>query len=108
MTKTRDRRFTVSVDADLADKLDEYVSKIPDASRSGVVEQALRLWATLSEFPDKDKVLEEAIRLYEKQQERELYRSYYSELSEAAKAEDKDWSELSEQSANKTWPARKD
>jgi len=44
-------------------------------------------------------LLRDTLSLYEKQQERELYRSYYAELSESAKDEDSDWSELSEDSA---------
>jgi Arc/MetJ-type ribon-helix-helix transcriptional regulator len=104
MSKIPDRRFTVSVAADLADKVDEYVGHTDNANRSAVVEEALRLWESLAQYPNKDEVLQEALNLYQKQQERELYRSYYAELSEAAKAEDNAWSELSQESAAKQWP----
>ena len=104
MVKTRDRRLTVSVAADVADRLDQYVRDVGNGNRSEVVEQALRLWETLAEYQDKDKVLQEAISLYQKQQERELYRSYYAELGQAAKAEDTQWSELSRESAAQDWP----
>ncbi|HEY9871746.1 MAG TPA: ribbon-helix-helix protein, CopG family [Candidatus Obscuribacterales bacterium] len=105
MSKTRDRRITVSVAAELVDKVDEYVSKTQRTNRSEVFEQALRLWESLAQYPDKDRVLQEAMNLYEKQQERELYRAYYAELSEAARAEDRDWTELSQDSAAELWPA---
>ncbi len=105
MTKTRDRRFTVSVAEDVANKLDEYVRQTENANRSEVVEQALRLWDSLAEFRDNYGALQEAIQLYQKQQERELYRSYYSELGDAAQKEDSAWSELSKESAAKEWPA---
>lgn len=104
MNKIPDRRFTVSVAADLADKIDEYVSNTDNANRSEVVEQALRLWESLAKYPDKDQVLQEAMSLYEKQQERELYRAYYAELSKRAQAEDAAWSELSKESAAREWP----
>jgi hypothetical protein len=47
------------------------------------------------------------MKLYEKEQEREIYRSYYSELSESAKAEDAAWSNLSAESAEINWPTEK-
>lgn len=104
-TKTRDRRFTVSVAADLADRLDEYVRSTGKHNRSEVVEEALRLWDSLSGLGgEKETVLQEAIALYQRQQERELYRSYYAELSDAAKNEDAAWSELSKESAAEEWP----
>ncbi len=105
MSKIRDHRFTVSVAADVADRLDQYVSSTENVNRSEVVEQALRLWETFAEYGDKYTVLQEAMALYKKQQERELYRSYYAELSEAAKREDTDWTELSKKSAAETWTA---
>ena len=104
MSTIRDRRFTVSVAADVADKLDQYVSATENANRSAVVEQALRLWETLAEYGDKFAVLQEAMALYHKQQERELYRSYYAELSQAARNEDAALTELSRQSGVKNWP----
>ncbi len=105
MSRIPDRRFTVSVSAELADKLDEYVSHKEKVTRSGVVEEALRLWESLAQYPDKDQVLKEAMHLYAQQQERELYRSYYAELSDAARAEDQEWTELSQESASQRWPA---
>jgi Arc/MetJ-type ribon-helix-helix transcriptional regulator len=104
LPKTRDRRFTVSVAEDVADKLDEYVRHTQNANRSEVVEQALRLWDRLAEFRGRESELEEALRLYHKQQERELYRAYYAELSDAAKEEDSAWSELNKESAADRWP----
>ena len=88
MVKARDRRFTVSVAADVAERLDYRVRTNANANRSALVEEALRVWETLAEYPDKQKTLNQALELYEKEQEREIYRSYYSELSESAKAED--------------------
>jgi metal-responsive CopG/Arc/MetJ family transcriptional regulator len=105
MSKIRDRRFTVSVAADVADRLDQYVSSTKNVNRSEIVEQALRLWETLAEYSDKSTVLQEAVALFKKQQERELYRSYYAELSAAAKEEDRAWSELGQESAGKGWPS---
>jgi Arc/MetJ-type ribon-helix-helix transcriptional regulator len=104
MAKTRDRRFTVSVAADVANRLDEYVSQTENANRSEVVEQALRLWEALAEFRDNSAALQEAIKLYQRQQELELYRSYYANLNDAAKKEDASWSELSKEAAAKEWP----
>jgi Arc/MetJ-type ribon-helix-helix transcriptional regulator len=104
MGKTRDRRFTVSVAADVANRLDEYVTQTVNTNRSEVVEQALRLWDSLAEFRDNSAALQEAIKLYQKQQERELYRSYYANLSDGAKKEDASWSELSKETAAKEWP----
>lgn len=104
MPKTKDRRFTVSVAEDVATKLDEYVSHTENANRSEVVEQALRLWDRLAEFRGKESELEVALKLYHKAQERELYRAYYAELSDAARKEDSAWSELSKESAVEGWP----
>ena len=104
MVKARDRRFTVSVAADIAERLDYRVRTNANANRSALVEEALRVWETLAEYPDKQKTLNQALELYEKEQEREIYRSYYSELSESAKAEDDAWSELSAESAERIWP----
>jgi Arc/MetJ-type ribon-helix-helix transcriptional regulator len=104
VAKIRDRRFTVSVAADVANRLDEYVSQTENTNRSEVVEQALRLWDSLAEFRNNFGALQEALKLYQKQQERELYRSYYANLSDAAKKEDASWSELSKESTAKEWP----
>jgi Arc/MetJ-type ribon-helix-helix transcriptional regulator len=104
MSKIRDRRFTVSVAADVADRLDEYVTQSANTNRSEVVEQALRLWDSLAEFRDNSAALHEAIKLYQKQQERELYKSYYANLSDAAKKEDASWSELSKETVTNEWP----
>lgn len=99
MAKTRNRRFTVSVAEDVANKVDEYICQAKNTNRSEVVEQALRLWDRLAEFRGRESELEEALRLYQKQQERELYRAYYAELTDAARKEDADWSGLSKESA---------
>ncbi len=101
MSKMPGRRFTVSVAAELANKIDEHVSNTDHANRSQVVEEALRLWDCLAEYPDKEDVLSQALRLYESQQERELYRSYYAELSADARAEDAGWRQLGEEVAVK-------
>lgn len=108
MTKVRDRRFTVSVAEDVADKVDHYVSHTHKANRSDVVEQALRLWDKLAEFRGREVELEAALELYRKAQERELYRAYYADLSESARKEDSEWSEKSAEMASKTWPANRD
>jgi len=105
MSKRPDRRITVSLAAELADTVDQYVGQTLGTNRSEVVEQALRLWELLAQYPDRDKVLREALGLYEKQQERELYRAYYAELGEPARTEDRDWAELSQDSAADHWPA---
>jgi hypothetical protein len=107
LTKIRTRRFTVSVAADIADRLDEYISSVGSLNRSEIVEQALRLWETLAEYSDKDRVLREAICLYQKENQREFYKSYYAGLGDSARAEDKGWLELSNQSAAQNWPQRK-
>jgi hypothetical protein len=104
MIKNRDKRFTVSVAAEVAEKLDAYVRENENLNRSVVVEHALRLWVRLGDRCKDEAQLEEALRLYEKVQERELYRAYYANLSNKAKQEDSDWAQLSQQSAYDGWP----
>lgn len=103
MSKTPDRRITVSIAADLADDVDSYVNKTERTNRSEVVEQALRLWERLSAYDDKEDVLKEALRLYEEQQERELYRAYYAGLTDEERADDSNWTSLSMTCADEQW-----
>jgi hypothetical protein len=56
-------------------------------NRSKIVEEALRVWQTLHQAGDVDKVLEEALRLFRKEQELKVYRSYYAALSNEVKFE---------------------
>ena len=104
MIKNRDKRFTVSVAAEVAEKLDAYVKENENLNRSVVVEHALRLWVRLGDRCKDETQLEEALKLYERVQERELYRTYYANLSKKAKEEDSDWAQLSRKSANNGWP----
>src|SRR5271154_3945215 len=101
MTKYPDKRFTVSIAAEVAEAVDGYVATAGNTNRSVVVEQALELWNRLAKYPNKHEVLETALRLYEEQQEMELYRSYYASLSPQARAEDASWTKLSEQQASR-------
>jgi metal-responsive CopG/Arc/MetJ family transcriptional regulator len=100
--KTRDRKITVSLAADLAQSVDKYVDEHPDATnRSKIVEAALRWWEELRQYGDAGKVFDEALQLYKKKQERELYRSYYADLSDEAKAEESAWREVGEETASR-------
>jgi metal-responsive CopG/Arc/MetJ family transcriptional regulator len=104
MRKIPDRRITVSVAAELANQVDQYVSTSSRLNRSQVVEQALRVWEALAPYNYNDEVLQEALSLYEQKQERELYSAYYANVGESSEAEDKTWSQLSADSAAKQWP----
>ena len=100
--KTKDRKITVSLATDLAQAVDSYVSEHADTTnRSKVIESALRLWEILRQYGDADAVLEDAIELYKKQREREIYRSYFADLSEEAKAEAAGWREIGEETASR-------
>jgi Arc/MetJ-type ribon-helix-helix transcriptional regulator len=101
--RTPDRRFSVCIDADVANKLDEQVAQRTKANRSQAVEEALRLWESLSSYPDRQQVFQAAMKLYEEQQERELYRAYYAELGEQAQAEDAAWTQVAEETAARRW-----
>jgi metal-responsive CopG/Arc/MetJ family transcriptional regulator len=104
VSKTPDRRFSVSVDADVASKLDELVAQTKNLNRSQAVEEALRLWEGLARYSDRQQVLQSALKLYEERQERELYRAYYAELGEQARAEDAAWTHVAEDTAARQWP----
>jgi hypothetical protein len=106
MNKNRDRRLSICMAADLAAKLDERLAQIPNTNRSQVVEQAVRiwLWDSLVPYANKEEVLATAMKLYEEQQERELYRAYYADLSETARAEIAGWTRVGEESAPDHWP----
>ena len=98
--KIKDRKITVSLAADLAQSVDDYVKKHADVTnRSKVIESALRWWVTLREYENADEVFEEAVRLYEKHRERELYRSYFATVSDEAKAEAAGWRQIGEETA---------
>jgi hypothetical protein len=100
--KAKDRKITVSLAADIAQSVDKYVDEHPDATnRSKIVEAALRWWEVLRQYGDAETVFDEAIQLYKKQQERELYRSYYAGLSGEARAEEAGWREVGEETASR-------
>jgi metal-responsive CopG/Arc/MetJ family transcriptional regulator len=100
--KTKDRKITVSLASDLAQSVDNYVHAHPDTTnRSKVVESALRWWEVLRQYGDADKVFEDAMQLYKKQQEREAYRSYFANLSDEAKAEAAGWRQIGEETASR-------
>jgi hypothetical protein len=108
MGKVKDRKITVSLAADLADSVDKYVEEHPrQTNRSKIFEEALRVWETLHQHGEVQKVLEEALSLYRKEQERELYRSYYAERSDEAKQEASGWRQIGEESASRHAPAVK-
>jgi hypothetical protein len=44
------------------------------------------------------------MKLYEEHEDRELYRSYYAELSQQARAESAAWTLLAEETAAEHWP----
>jgi metal-responsive CopG/Arc/MetJ family transcriptional regulator len=106
MSKNRDRRISVSLDAKIAQKLDDHVAHTPDTNRSQEVERAVNAWFSdsLAHYTDKEQVLQEAMKLYEEQQERELYRAYYAELSDEMRSELAAWTEASEETAARHWP----
>jgi metal-responsive CopG/Arc/MetJ family transcriptional regulator len=92
----------VSLAEDLAQAVDNYVDEHPgSANRSKVIEAALRWWDTLRQYGDADDVFEEAIELYKKQKERESYRAYYADLTDAAKTEAAGWREIGEETASR-------
>ncbi len=98
MGKVKDRKITVSLAADLADAVDKHVRENPtETNRSKVVEEALRVWQTLSHQGDVQEIFEEAMALYKREHERELYRSFYSSLSEDAKNEAAGWRQIGEE-----------
>jgi Arc/MetJ-type ribon-helix-helix transcriptional regulator len=102
MSKVRDRKITVSLAADLADAVDKHVEEHPqETNRSKVIEEALRLWELLHQFGEVQTVLEEAMALYKKERERELYRSYYADLTEEARAEAQGWRQIGEETASR-------
>jgi hypothetical protein len=102
VSKVKDRKITVSLAADLAETVDKHVEKHPqETNRSKVVEQALRIWETLHQYGDVQKVLDEAMSLYKKEQERELYRSYYANLSPEARVEAAGWRQIGEETASR-------
>jgi Arc/MetJ-type ribon-helix-helix transcriptional regulator len=102
MSKVKDRKITVSLAADLAETVDKHVEQHPqETNRSKVIEEALRLWEILREHGEVQKVLAEAMSLYKKERERELYRSYYADLSQGAKAEAEGWRQVGEEAASR-------
>jgi metal-responsive CopG/Arc/MetJ family transcriptional regulator len=105
MTKNPDKRFSISIDPEVAKVLDEHVAHTPDTNRSQVVEQAVKIWLSesLSGYTDKEQVLQAAMKLYEEQQEQELYRAYYAELSDKSRSEIAAWTKGSEDSAKSQW-----
>jgi len=44
------------------------------------------------------------MKLYEEQQECELYRAYFAELSDQSRAEAAGWTKLAEETAAEHWP----
>ncbi len=107
MTKNPDKRFSVCIDPTVAKVLDEHVAHTSDTNRSQVVEQAVRVWLSelLSAYTNKEQVLQAAMKLYEEQQEQELYRAYYSELSDRSRSEIAAWTKGSEKAAESQWSA---
>jgi len=100
--KIKDRKITVSLAADLAESVDTYVEQHSDTiNRSKLVEMALGWWNVCRQYGDPGKVFEEAIEIYQKRQERELYRSYFAELSDEAKEEAAGWRQIGEETASR-------
>jgi metal-responsive CopG/Arc/MetJ family transcriptional regulator len=106
MSKNPDRRISVCIDPEVAKNLDEHVSHTANTNRSQVVEQAVKVWlsGSLSQYTDKERVFREAMKLYEEQQERELYKAYYAELNDQSRSETAVWTKASEETAAKHWP----
>ncbi len=102
MGKVKDRKITISLAADLTEAVDKHVQEHPrQTNRSKIIEEALRAWETLHQHGDVAQVLEEAMTLYKKEQERELYRSYYAELSDQARHEAAGWRQIGEETASR-------
>lgn len=100
--KAKDRKITVSLAPDIAQSVDSYVHEHPDTTnRSKVIESALRWWEVLRQYGDAEKVFEDAMQLYKEHQEREVYRSYFANLSEEAKAEAAGWRQIGEETASR-------
>lgn len=106
MSKNPDRRISVCLDPIIAEKLDNHVAHTPNTNRSQEVERAVSAWfsESLARYTDKEQVLQEALKLYEERQERELYRAYYAELSEKTRGEMAAWTQVSEDTAAQHWP----
>jgi hypothetical protein len=99
--KIKDRKITISLAADVAATVDMHVAEDPgQTNRSKIIEEALRVWETLHQYGDVQKVFEDAINLYKQEQERELYRSYYTDRSEEAKLEAAGWRQVGADSAS--------
>jgi metal-responsive CopG/Arc/MetJ family transcriptional regulator len=104
MSKLKDRKITVSVREELAAAVDNYVQEQGNATnRSKVIDKAIELWNVLHQHGEPDEILEAALNLYRREQERELYRSYYANLSTEAKEEAAGWRQLGEDTAASQW-----
>ena len=106
MAKTKDRKITASISSTLMDDVDDYVHT-HSTNRSRVIEKGLLMFTTLQTMGDVDEVFEKALRLYQQEQERELYRAYYANLTDEAKAEAAAWRRVGEETAAKQWPKPK-
>jgi Arc/MetJ-type ribon-helix-helix transcriptional regulator len=105
MSKNPERRISVCIDPEVAKALDDHVAHTANTNRSHVVEQSLRVWLSrsLARYTDKEQVLQEAMKLYEEHQERELYKAYYAELNDQSRAGTAVWTQSAEETAAKHW-----
>jgi metal-responsive CopG/Arc/MetJ family transcriptional regulator len=84
MTKTQDRKITVSINPGVLSVVDSYVQAHPKVSRSAVFEEALKLWYR--------QMLDQA----------DL--QYYSSLTPDEQASNESWGEITTEAAKHIWP----
>jgi metal-responsive CopG/Arc/MetJ family transcriptional regulator len=84
VTRSQDKKVTVSIDAHLLSIVDSYVSRHPQTSRSGIFEEALKHWY--------------------RQQLEQADVQYYSTLTESEKSSNKSWDEITTHAAQRIFP----
>ena len=82
----RKAKLTITISSDLSSEIDK-ISKRKGTPRSQLIEEILRDWLSLS----KKKAIEKDIR------------AYYLSLTEEEKKENKEWTEIAAESAERTW-----
>ncbi|MHB1276627.1 MAG: ribbon-helix-helix domain-containing protein [Candidatus Humimicrobiaceae bacterium] len=82
----RKAKLTITISSDLSSEIDE-IAKGKGTPRSQLMEEILRDWLSVS----KKKAIEKDIR------------AYYISLTEEEKKENKEWTEISAESAERNW-----
>ena len=82
----RKAKLTITISSDLSSEIDK-IAKRKGTPRSQLIEEILRDWLSVS----KKKAIENDIR------------AYYLSLTEEEKKENKEWTEIAAESAERTW-----